>query len=76
MLLGFSVMNYLAIFCFLPAVCHVSFRVYVIVATVLSERGRETKRCLMMHVRDRSSFTVSLISQWPDRAVALDFLRN
>lgn len=73
MLFGFSVMNYLAIFCFFPAVSYVG--VYGIGATVLSERGRETKRCLMMHVRDRSS-TVSLISQWPDRAIALDFLRN
>lgn len=73
MLFGFSVMNYLAIFCFFPAVSHGHVGVYGTGATVLSERGRETKRCLMMHVRDRSS---TVISQWPDRATALDFLRN
>lgn len=68
-------MNYLAIFCFFPAVSHGHIGVYVIEGTVLSERGRETKKYLMMHVRDKSS-TVSLLSLWPDRAIALDFLRN
>lgn len=74
MLFGFSAMNYLAIFCFFPAVSYGHVGVHGIGATVLSERGRETKRCLMMHVRDRNSSTV--ISQWPDRAIGLDFLRN
>lgn len=66
MLFGLAVMNYLAIFCFFAAVSRGHVGVYGVGATVLSERGRETKRCLMMHVCDRSSSAVSLISQWPD----------
>lgn len=44
MLLGFSVMNYLAIFCFLPAVCHVSFRVYAIVATCIVRKRKRNQK--------------------------------
>jgi len=54
--LGLSVVNYLAIFRFFPAVSRCCVCTCETREAVFAERGRETKRCLTMRARTRRPF--------------------